>query len=700
MSSHLESLCADIRSQGIVLNDDISRLSASASDSLLSTVMGNGASAGRPEDLENFIRGEADLADHLSAAGDHEQDLVDAIKGMIVNRCIQSSLATQRHCCTLVTDQYNAKLIDNIAKLEATTIGLLRDCKGIVSAAEARANITVTTTRRNNQTTFEESMKVIGDKIEVLAKLDTRLVGVSTAITAAYSDTAKSATEVDNEVESLNRVQKGVETQKTIIVRNMVKHFSECQGILRDTNTKDNVELKIPENLDRGKGKLLMENVLAYLGCRIDMYYAILPQLIRLCNDYDSNSGHFYKPPSISSELTTTNLISAHTKTKYLAQSKKLYAELLRKLNRTTAARLKTTFNFGTDDANTATCDVDDGPNAVFALICMFTPQGEDHCHQLEQTFYSSVETLTDGRTDPRKTIAKLKDSIVQAVEMQLELKWSLTGKLIYEAMSHDDHNMSKALSKFQKIKPSDAQTIAKLDEMFAAILSQCTKDVKYADTGNRDKRGLFANGRLGAGNKRKRETSKDTDKADEECRFGRECSRRNCERQHPKGRKIDRNNDRNSDRNSDRNPDRPDPKSKVPCKAKGCTETFLRGHHRRILCSDCYNQAIGNKGLITLKDGTSKQFDVSLKNLNNRQADNVHKLVRKAYQAGSKRPPSDDASDDDFDGDTRAAPLKVRTKRAKAATQAIDKELHSDAAFQKFANNIGLHLNVGDDSN
>jgi hypothetical protein len=85
----------------------------------------------------------------------------------------------------------------------------------------------------------------------------------------------------------------------------------------------------------------------------------------------------------------------------------------------------------------------------------MFTPQGEDHCHQLEQTFYSSVETLTDGRTDPRKTIAKLKDSIVQAVEMQLELKWSLTGKLIYEAMSHDDHNMSKALSKFQKIKPS-----------------------------------------------------------------------------------------------------------------------------------------------------------------------------------------------------------------------------------------------------
>ena len=273
MSQLLESLCSDIRSRGIVLNDDLSRLSSCSTDDLLTTVMGHGATSGRPAGLNEMIRNEPDMADFLASAGSDESKLVSTIRGMIVNQCIASSLATQKHCTDLAVNNYNAKLRDNIEKIEDTTGSLLRDCKSIVDAAEARANITVSTARKLNQETFELSMKVVNEKTDTLVKLDSRLVEVSEHITEAYSDNSKSATEVDSEVESLNRVQRGVETQMKMIVKSLVEHFSECQGIQRDTNTKDNVQLVIPDNLDQGKGRQLMDNVLAYCSSRVDMYY-------------------------------------------------------------------------------------------------------------------------------------------------------------------------------------------------------------------------------------------------------------------------------------------------------------------------------------------------------------------------------------------------------------------------------------------
>ena len=680
MSQQLESLCSDIRSQGIVLNDDIARLTSCSTDDLLTTVMGHGATAGRPAGLNEMIRNEPDMASFLASAGSDEPKLVTTIRGLILNQCITSSLATQKHRTILAIDNYNAKLLDNIEKIQNTAVVLLRDCKSIVDAAEARANITVSTARKLSQETFENSMKVINEKIATLVKLDTRLVEVSEHVTTVYSDDSKSPAAVDSEVESLNRVQRGVETQMKMLVKSLVEHFSECQGIQRDTSTKDSVQLLIPDNLDQGKGRQLMDNVLAYCSSRIDMYYAIMPQLLRLSNDYNSNSGHFYKPPMISTELTTSNHISDQSKAKYLAQAKRFYTELIRKLPATIAARLKTTFNFGIDDAHTAICDLDDGPNAVFALVCMYTPQGEDHCQKLEQTFYSCVDKITDCRSDPRKVITRLRKSIVQAAEMQLELKWSLTGKLIVEDLSHDDHNMSKTLTKFAGIQPSDAQTVAKLDELFAAIESQCSKDVRHNDKGS-TKRGLFVNGRLG---KRDHEDlSKST------CKFGRECSNRKCERAHPDGRKID----------SRPKHDTPDPKSKVPCKAEGCSATFLRENHRRILCKPCFDKTIQrNGGKVSLKDGTTKTFDVKV---SDRSQGAVKQLVRKAYAAGTKRS-RDKANDSDATitdtdeeaPDTRPAPLQVKRKRARAkAAKNAKPDFDSDANFKKFAANIGIDL-------
>ena len=267
---------------------------------------------------------------------------------------------------------------------------------------------------------------------------------------------------------------------------------------------------------------------------------------------------------------------------------------------------------------------------------------------------------------------------------MQLELKWSLTGKLIVDDLSHDDHNMSKTLAKFAGIQPSDAQTVAKLDELFAAIESQCSKDVRHNDKGV-TKRGLFANGRLG-----QREQG---DLGKQTCRFGRECSNHKCERVHPDGRTIEKRTKQNA----------PDPKSKVPCKTEGCSATFLRENHRRILCKGCFDKAINrNGGKVSLKDGTTKTFDVKI---SDRSQGAVKQLIRKAYQAGTKRSRdrvndnNNDLTDSDEEAqDTRPAPLQVKRKRAKLvkiAKEADDDQtaFNSEANFKKFAANIGIDL-------
>ena len=58
------------------------------------------------------------------------------------------------------------------------------------------------------------------------------------------------------------------------------------------------------------------------------MYYAILPQLLRLSNDYNSISGHFCKPPMISTKLTTSIHASDQSKGNYLAKANNLYRML------------------------------------------------------------------------------------------------------------------------------------------------------------------------------------------------------------------------------------------------------------------------------------------------------------------------------------------------------------------------------------
>ena len=52
----------------------------------------------------------------------------------------------------MAVDKYNAKLLDNIEKIQSTAVILLRDCKGIADAAEARANIHSSQTSTSSRT--------------------------------------------------------------------------------------------------------------------------------------------------------------------------------------------------------------------------------------------------------------------------------------------------------------------------------------------------------------------------------------------------------------------------------------------------------------------------------------------------------------------------------------------------------------------
>ena len=77
--------------------------------------------------------------------------------------------------------------------------------------------------------------------------------------------------------------------EKEFQEKNIVRYYEESIKLSAGGGSKaETIELSIPKDLDRGMlGQQFIEHVQAYMVCRANEYFAILPFIERTANDYD-----------------------------------------------------------------------------------------------------------------------------------------------------------------------------------------------------------------------------------------------------------------------------------------------------------------------------------------------------------------------------------------------------------------------------
>ena len=263
------------------------------------------------------------------------------------------------------------------------------------------------------------------------------------------SDTSIDIDDLSTKTHPLVSAQKTIAIQKHSVINMIKDHYGQHAGASGDGD-----QLVIPENLEKGKGKALVEAFETYLRSRISQFWPILPFLNRIISDFDTSKKTFYKPPCIINDKAG---IPAEFRDLYIDASKFLFSEIKLALNSmpNVMARLRSSFIYG-EDNTMGLCVENDGPMALFSLICHYRVSSNDNEETL-RTFFEGMWKRLDR--DVRSTIDKARKKLLEASELKIDMKWTTTGKKIYDRLAHNNHNMATTLAIYKDTTPSDNQT-------------------------------------------------------------------------------------------------------------------------------------------------------------------------------------------------------------------------------------------------
>ena len=175
--------------------------------------------------------------------------------------------------------------------------------------------------------------------------------------------------------------------------------------------------------------------------------------------------------------------------------------------------------------------------------------------------------------TDVRTTIDRARKKLLEASELKVDMKWTNTGKKIYDKLSHDNHNMATTLLMYKDMTPSDSQTCGLLDQMFAKIDNQIKLDEKQDDSSHKYSNSVF--GRV-------------------TCRDGVDCVRYGCTLGHPKG-YVAPTGKGGKGKGKGKGKGGKGSKSTWKCQKPGCSDSQNLSGYRN-LCTMCFKD-LGDKG-------------------------------------------------------------------------------------------------------
>jgi predicted transcriptional regulator len=658
--ANLTSTIAEHRTLMITLRDDIGRGNHLLSGDHLTTVMGPAVQAGVKEVsvILADLRNNALLGTMTQACAD--QGAIQVLMAQLIQEAARNAgKAAIKQAHSYVEKEVLETLKNLGAKTTSTVTKIEASAKLLLAGAEAKANI-ISRKRQEVADRYVKDLALVREKVDLVNKLDRRLNEMTADLSRVSTDLNIESGEMYKQIGQIAQGQKAMENQKTIAIHTLVQHFGD------QTNSGQKPELvtlKIPEDMEEGKGKELMANFEIYLNGRVEKFYALMPYLSRMLQDYDHATGACFKPPCIQEKIED---IPEEIRSVYTSQSRTLYVAITAKLSDSVKSLTRATFDYGVDDKQ-ALCMEHDGPNLLFALICMFRPCNVEYTEELESTFVDCHMEFKGA--DPRAVIKELRGPLQEAPNLQIPIKWNQTGKRIVDRLVHNDHNMKDALKGFKNLEVADKDTTAQLDKLFAAVETQCRRNDKQEGKSSaysvKTMKRTTTKGAVASAKKEERPPR--SGNMNRECRFGDRCNQYpNCGYLHskPKG--------------------TPAPPGK--CGGEGCSQKASGSG--KTLCTNCFMKVCEN-GEVQLKDGTT--FKLNTKNREHSLKAQVKELKKAcaAIKAGEDDKEVSEDEDDEAPVGVGGPACSLKRKRANTA-KASDE---AAKRVKEFAESLGIEL-------
>ena len=585
-SSRLDSLYADLQVHALSVSDGLSKVQASLGTDSLTTVMGridiDLSSAIRQQSTVSWLQTDATLKALLPKEDENKAQhdtAFECIAALVLKACELHQVTVIKQAMkvydtsiskplTLVIEKANRDL----TATQSTASDVIFEAKSVAGTTSAASKVLLDTFRSNVAFTVARALE--------LKSFKTRDGQFAMRIAELSSDTSIDIDDLSSKTHPLVSAQKTIAIQRHSVINMIKDHYGQHAGASADGD-----QLVIPENLEKGKGKALVEAFETYLRSRISQFWPILPFLNRIISDFDTSKKTFYKPPCIINDKAG---IPAEFRDLYIDASKFLFSEIKLALNSmpNVMARLRSSFIYG-EDNTMGLCVENDGPMALFSLICHYRVSSNDNEETL-RTYFENMYKRLDR--DVRSTLDKARKKLLEASELKIDMKWTTTGKKIYDRLAHNNHNMATPLAIYKDMTPSDNQTCGLFDQMFAKIDNQIKLDEKQDDSSNKYTNSAF--GRV-------------------TCRDGANCTRYGCTWSHPKeyvaptggGKGVGKGKGKGKGKSKGKGKGS---KETWKCQVPGCSDPQVLSGYRK-LCTTHFKD-VGSKGpdaKIKLKDGT-----------------------------------------------------------------------------------------------
>ena len=452
---------------------------------------------------------------------------------------------------------------------------------------------------------FQASIEAISSMLVQINTHQTTLKGYNNKLNCAYN-TISEDINADNagiteRINQIHTMRRNIQDQINTLQTDIVRHFDNTFNPSKSKTTL--IDLSIPKDVHTGKGQQVIDNMKAYLRGRAAEYYAIIPYLLRISDDYNAVEGTYWEPPHRRDG--GYNLVNDAMRQAYADQSYALYYVIKEQLTTETYNRISSTYKYGIHEQKENRCEMWDGPAAYFALISLYKPIKASHRDTLTEEFNAAWTHFTKG--DPKKKIKHLRPKLVEAIQLELQLNWSTTGKKIVQVLSRNDHVMAQELKRFEKGPDRPQDTNVYLQDLFAAIEAES------------DKATLTFQGE-------KKEWHASYVAADDRrpCRYGVDCTDALCTRSHPHRHnrpRLEQDNHKGNGKGGKgtkgaagkgekgkggKGKGGKGGKGRPACEAQGCSQPTP--HPSKTLCTTCFKKVL-DTGSVTKKDGTVFEF-------------------------------------------------------------------------------------------
>jgi len=595
MSCSLQPLASQLQSSCTALLSELQAAVTNADDTTFTTVMGKSCcAAGRkqPKDIQSTIKASAEISAAFGSDGPKNtaarkaiRHLIDHFSDLAATGCFNQAVIEFHGTLVQPVQSGLLAMTKQLAEVQKDAGSLMASAlrttgAGKISAERAAAIKEYTASTKLLQDTIAEIDQFALQSAQMSAQINT-LMSAGGAIDHV-------------QLQHLQGVRKSFDTEKTHTEAVLLKHFDSGLGDLGGSRKPD--ALSIPKDLNKDKCEELIQAIRHFVKQRIKEFYCLVPELFRVLDDFDPALGVRYRPPTKSDGYIA---VAKEFRDRYDTCSAVLWDELWLKLPAEAKAKLKATNNYGVEDQETVKCEPKDGVTAVFGLLTLYKSVGAAYREELTTKLEASVNKFSNG-SNPSVVVEELRELLSKITELGVKLEWSKVGKPVVTLLIERSNNFATRLGKYAEkggiVSPMDCGV--ELEQVYTDIQQAC-KDMQGA--------GLSLKGLAGRVHAARSDTREMPD-----CRFGRDCYRKDCKFAHKDGKKEQ--GEKQKQRGEKRGRDKDSAKKfdnktgDKMCKAEGC-KSSSKGWR---FCQTCHRKGIEDGGKIKMQDGTTKTLKYS----------------------------------------------------------------------------------------